>query len=359
MEFTDNIYNGPITEAQHKVPRKYLHAWENADGKVFTVRKDGKCFPSAVKKIEASSYFYEFQYLNIEEARVLIEWARKLLPKSLCDIQLQASLGSALLYHFMVGKVEAHTEWIEYIQMLSRKGVFESSFIEALSRVWLSRKLNIPSPHGVECEKCRKIVKNGWEPLLVAIEYNGWMGLDLALTGDVESINRDITIKMHLLKYIIFQMCRGDRFMRLINAPLGHLSGESMARIGSYMRALLPICILGNLEEEINRGRFVLLRNGFKSFITGDCPVVNLDGRIPPTSLLLYFPVAPELALLFVPSNADEKHYKKFLDLDGDKVNQLNTILCGVCVEQIHANNPEILSEGDYRPLGGDMVGLN
>ena len=362
MEFSDNIYKGPITESQHKVPRKYLRAWENEDGKVFTIRKSGDCFPSAVEKIEASNYFYEFQYLNVHEASVLIDWARKLLPKSLCDIQLQASLGSALLYHFMVGKLEAHADWTEYIQMLRGKGVFEPGFIEALSCVCLSRKLNVPLPHGVECEKWRKIVKNGWEPLLVAIENNGWTGLDLVLSGDVESINRDITIKMHLLKYMVFQMCRGDRFMRLMNVPLGHLSGESMARIGSYMRALLPICILGNLEEEINSGKFVLLRNGSKSFITGDCPVVNLDGRDPPTSLLLFFPVSPELALLFIPSNADEEYYKKFLDLDDDRVNQLNTMLCGVCVEQVHANDAIILADGGYRPLGencGERVGVN
>lgn len=80
-------------------------------------------------------------------------------------------------------------------------------------------------------------------------------------------------------------------------------------------------------------------------FITGDQPIINLEGKYdgtlePPTKLVLYYPLSPKKALFYI----NKSENGQFPNIDVSKVNELNNHIKKASMESLFATNEDILN---------------
>jgi len=80
-------------------------------------------------------------------------------------------------------------------------------------------------------------------------------------------------------------------------------------------------------------------------FITGDQPIVNLEGKYdgtlePPTKLVLYYPLSPKKALFYISKSENNQ----FPYIDKIKVIELNNHIKKASMESLFATNEDILT---------------
>lgn len=349
MKFSMDMYTGPVTISQHKVPRKYLSAWTDVNKKIYTQRKKGNVFSNVVEGVEAEKFFYKFQYLNQKEMEFTVSWFRKLLDKESANLHLQATLGTALLKAFLEDYDISETESRAYLQSLKRLGVFEEKYLDILDMAAFSKFVGInPLPED-EKKLLYKIVANGAEKLFCAIEDNAWNALDAARAGNISLLNQSREMKFHLMKYMIYQMFRGSKIFSASDFANEKFSKESLLKIMSYVRYAMAIRVVMNSEAELDESEFILLRNSKSTFITGDSPVVNLDDHVPAQNFDIYFPISPDKALIYT-LKSRRSLFEKYIQRDDACFNELNRLMCESCAEQVHSQSASILEDNGYAP---------
>lgn len=343
--------NGSLVKSQHKVPRKYLAQWCNAEGKLFTLRKDGKIFSCGVKGVEAEDYFYKFKRLSIEELGDVFRFATTavdgIMSVESVQMLLQYTTGSAIISNILSGQCRDRAEFESYMEHACQMGAFSAEFASFAQKVLSCKNAGLK----LEPREIDRYVKNGGEMLMCEIEDKAWPALDLAVAGQVEKINEDAELKWHFAKYLVYQTMRGDKFVELFKKIFhGLLAGS---RIASYLRYFTAERVLCYLRQKLSDVSFRLIENTTEEeFLTGDNPVfdpmLNPD-RVPRLEeWAFYFPVSPRRALLLIGNGAESK-YARFLKPSSNEMVELNRILCDSCVSQIHATHSAFLERDVYR----------
>ena len=353
MVVTENVYNSPAVKSQHKVPRKYLKAWCDCSGTLYTLRRDGKLFSCGVEGIEAENYYYQFEDLSIDELRFLFHFASAKqglnIPVGHVRLFMQAMVGSAILNSILSGARSDSSEFELYMQQASQLGAFPSEFVNIARMAWMCKYVGMKFDSDAMLVFDR-IVKNGGEKLMCLIEDNAWHALDLALEGNVCEINESKDLKWHLAKYMVYQMMRGDKIREIFNEEGRSLPKESLIRVASYLRYFMSEVVLNSLEQHLSNMNIRLVENSTtEEFLTGDNPVFNLDCSMPPVEFTLFLPISPRRAIVLVDQNIEEK-YTDILSPTIDKVRELNRRLCNGCISQIHASHRDVLANQTYTP---------
>lgn len=348
MNYTENTFKGVPVKSQHKVPRKYLRAWENNDGKIVTLRKVGSPFYTVVENVETESWFYKFELLSELELRFLYKFvcdSRGLgFPVEIAMPMFQATVGSAIFNAITRHEIDSVSVFNSYVRMLSELRMFEDWFLETLVYVWHGVVT------GVELDENSRniisnIVKNGGEFLMCEVEDRAWPALELAIAGNSDLIETNTSHKASLVTYMVYQMFRGTKFVSIFNEDRT-LSAESNVKVGRYVRYFAAEMVLSNLIPRLGDYCFIPVENTTEiEFLTGDAPVVNIAARNEPMSFDLYFPVSPTKAVLLVSRDRLDKcqWLEALRDEDAD---ELNRQICGNCVEQIHARDERAFARG-------------
>ena len=345
--------NGSLVKSQHKVPRKYLAAWCNAEGVLFTLRKDGKMFSCGVEGVEAENYFYQFEKLSIEELagvfRCVTAVADGIMSVENVQVLLQDTAGSVIINNILSGQCLDRAEFESYMERACRIGAFSAEFASFSQKVWSWKNAGLKH----ELREIDRYVKNGGEKLMCEIENEAWPALDLAVAGQVEKINEEAELKWHFAKYLVYQTMRGDKFVELFKKIFhGLFVGNHIA---SYVRYFAAERVLCYLRQKLSDVSFRLIENTTaEEFLTGDNPVFDpmLNRGYTPRlgEWAFYFPVSPRRALLLIGNGAESK-YARFLKPSSNEVVELNRLLCDSCVSQIHATHSTILERDVYKQM--------
>ncbi len=354
-----DTHNSPVVKLQHKVPRKYLEAWCNADGKLFTFRRDGKLFSCCAKKVDAHGRFYRFEYLAIGELEFLVRSLVEGLGFTIEYVQqrMTVMIGPVILNRIVSGACQDRSEFELYIERASQMGAIAAEFAGIARMAWISKNAEVR----IDADEALKIdafVKNGGEKIMCEIEDDAWSALDLAAGGQVDCINENSKHKWHLAKYMVYQTMRGDKFVALSkNIFRGLPSSESAGRVASYVRYFTAEKVLDCLWQKLSEVSFRLIENTTEEeFLTGDNPVfdpvLSYGRAVHLNEWAFYFPISPRRALLLIGNDAESK-YTRFLNPSIAEVMELNCRLCDSCVSQIHATHPAILDKNIYRQRWG------
>ena len=347
--------NCPMVKLQHKVPRKYLEAWCGTDGRLFTLRRGGNLFSCSVTKVDAQKYFYQFEFLSIDELeflfRLLTDWLG--FPLEYVQQRITLMMGSVILNRIISGACPDRSEFELYVEQASRMGAISASFANIARMAWVSKNAGVEI-NADEALKVDAFVKNGGEKILCKIEEDAWSALDLAVGGQVCRINENSELKWHHAKYMVYQTMRGDKFIALAkNGFRGFPPSGFTERVASYMRYFMAEKLMDSLHQKMSEVNFRLIENTTdEEFLTSDNPI--FDPLLSPghTSSLnkwaFFFPVSPRRALLLIGNEAESK-YARFLNPSIDEVVELNCRLCDSCVSQIHATHSAILEKNVYR----------
>jgi hypothetical protein len=126
--------------------------------------------------------------------------------------------------------------------------------------------------------------------------------------------------------------------------------GLDLSRIWDIMSHMISVNIGGSLFLERKKRKLVLIDNNTDvTFITGDQPVINLhgNGSSPPTTLSLYYPLTPRLALIL--SEVDEDPVFSTEGLTPTQVLALNTKIIKASHGQVFGHSAASIAQS----LGG------
>lgn len=351
MNYTENIYKGKPVKSQHKVPRKYLRAWENKDGKIATLRKYGSPFYSAVENVEAESWFYQFELLSEQELGFLYNFVCGShgfgFPAEIAVPMFQATLGSAIFNAITQHELDSVPLFNSYVRTLRELRMFEDWFLETLVYLWHG------VVNGIELDDNSKkiisnIVRNGGEVLMCEVEDHALSALELAVAGNVDAIETNTDNKFAFVRYMVYQMVRGTKFVGIFNEDRT-LSASSNVKVARYVRYFAAEMILQNLMPKLCDYHFVQLENTTEiEFLTGDAPVVNIAAKEDPVSFNLYFPVSPTRAVLLGLQHQLDK-YPWIKAMGNENADKLNLQICDNCVDQIHARDERVFLRRGYK----------
>jgi Protein of unknown function (DUF4238) len=127
-------------------------------------------------------------------------------------------------------------------------------------------------------------------------------------------------------------------------------NGQDLSRIWDIMSHMFSVNIGASLFLERKKRKLVLIENSTDvTFITGDQPVINLHGNRlhPPTTLSLYYPLAPRLALIL--GEVDEDPATSTDRLTPARVLALNTKIVEASHSQVFGHSEASIA----RSLGG------
>jgi hypothetical protein len=127
-------------------------------------------------------------------------------------------------------------------------------------------------------------------------------------------------------------------------------NGQDLSRIWDIMSHMFSVNIGASLFLERKKRKLVLIENNTDlTFITGDQPVINLHGNRPhpPTTLSLYYPLAPRHALIL--GEVDEDPVPSTDRLARAQVLALNTKIVEASHSQVFGHSEASIA----RSLGG------
>ena len=354
----NDMKNGNIVKSQHYVQRAYLKAWVK-DGKgIASSSVDGKVFTTGLEGVSAQNYYYSFQFLSADEFRWLINFVLSenglKIPKEFAKEMIQATVGTGLLNNVMTADTVDYLAATEVVGLGQSTGVFDKFVCDMVTQCIEMRKgkLEIDS---TQRKAVDALCRNGAEKLMCEIENSAAAALKDALGGDSGKINNKVE-SLKLLKYMIYQMVRGPRFLRAFQGERGLLNESSRLRVASYLRYFIAqrllVDVLGNSDE----ARFYILDNDVNKtklvFVTGDCPVVNIATDAE-KFFDLFWPISPVKALLFVNKKRYKEYYAcRYEKMNGLCVDVLNRSVCKNCVRNVHATSESVLKDNKYYPGG-------
>jgi len=295
-----------LTANQHYVWQHYLRAW-GAPRKIWCKRADQpEPFQTTPRNVGAQRFFYEFHELTPDDLAYLHQVISKSNDAKLRDL---------------------NRGWIDSFQMtFSIRDRLKSFEIEPALREELETTL-------------REIERTLGERFHGATEDRGLPLIDALRLGDT-SFYAEEAGWMGFIDYITHQYFRTAKLrnaMLAIENPLPH----DMRRTWPIEAFIYATNLASSLVRQRRDYRIVLLRNlSAIPFITGDQPVINLLG-IEVEELDIYYPLQPDLAMIFTSSKA--RYPLDRVDVGQISVESYNHRIYGKSDTQIYGNDPTYL----------------
>ena len=274
------------------------------------------------------------------------------IPKEFAKEMIQATVGTGLLNNVMTADTVDYLAATEVVGLGQSTGVFDKFFCDMVLQCIAKRKENseIDSAQRKEVDA---LCRNGAEKLMCEIENSADAALKDALGGDSGKINNKVE-SLKLLKYMIYQMVRGPRFLRAFQGERGLLNEPSRLKVARYLRYFFAQRLLVTFHSYVDDARFYIINNDVGKtgleFVTGDCPVVNIATDAE-KYFDLFWPISPTKALLFTTRGRYKTYYAcRYKRMDKLGVDVLNRQICRSCVRNIHATSESVLKDNKYFP---------
>lgn len=282
----------PIVKQPHYVWRYYLQAWEH-DKKLFAFR-DGIIFPSKAAKVAKEGGFHDLRRITKDDEAFLLRMMRR--------------FGSP-------------------------NQEFNAKFVDTMvvARRTCEIVLNDTSASKEAKTYAKFMLKNFEEKLQGDLEILAIPWLNALRNGDASFAHMDENRLYY--HYLTTQYFRTKRMMTKMVLQFseveGGIIGSQIERVWQIMRHLLASTVGSSLYAEKDKYCTVFFRtSGQLPFITGAQPIVNThrpSGTITvPEDIEFYYPLTPNLAMLYTKKSDVENEAQIATDDDGvDRYNRM------------------------------------
>ena len=291
-------------QRQHHVWQRYLKSWA-VGGQIYCWR-EGRIFPTGTTVVAVERDFYKLHKLNSSDIS-LIKW-------------LVIDPANPL----------AKKNHEEFLALLMAPTLFEGKSPEIDAMIDIYRT-------------------NALENYQTGIEASFLPLLDRLLEKDVSFYSTDEGCII-FLHFICTQHMRTKGIKVRTIELIRQKNGQDLSRIWDIISHMFSVNIGASLFLERKKRKLLIIENSTDvTFITGDQPVINLHGNRPhpPTTLSLYYPLAPRLALIL--GEVDEDPALSTNRLTPAQVLALNTKIIEVSHSQVFGHSEASIA----RSLGG------
>lgn len=280
---------------QHTVWQHYLKSWTTADGAIFCMSK-GRIFSTGTPVIAVEKDFYRLHNVTLDDI-TLILWLASENSHPLNQKLHRQFLTGMSAPIILFGHLAKHDKGIE----------------EALD-TFLTNAL----------EEFYAGIEGRFIPLLARIR-----------AGDASFYSDD----KDALEFVYFVCTQYMRTKAIRVRTIERLKNNGLVdltHVWNLLSYMFAVNIGSSLYLERKNRKLVLIENRTETpFITGDQPVTNLlgTGQTEPNGLVLYYPIAPTLALIL--SEVGEEPPFASEHLNPETVTQLNARILAVSHGQI------------------------
>jgi hypothetical protein len=299
---------------QHHVWQHYLKAW-TVDGQIYCLQ-GGRIFPTGTPVVAVERDFYKLHHLQ---------------PNDIGMIKILAIAHPAAkkAHENFIALLTAPMRFVEQ----NREHLRNVAKIDELLDIYMTNTL----------EDYHAGIEASFIPLLDKMK-NG----DITFSED----DGNYTTFLHFI-CAQYMRTRGIKVRAIENVEQNNR--YDLSRIWNILSYLLSVNIGASLFVERARRKLVLIKNNTEAaFITGDQPVINLQGGgpKPPEMLTLYYPISPRLAIVL--SEVDEEPTVTTESLTPAHVSDLNAKMLEACHSQVFGQSKEsLLSSRDRAPKRG------
>lgn len=301
-----------LKKNQHYVWQYYLGGWA-LDGKVWCKRRDQiNPFNTSTQNIAVERYFYQLFELTPDELDYL-------------KITISQAIHQRLR--------EINQGWVDQFQFSFK------------IRKLLERAPMTPQVHNELEEQLRDFEKTHVESFHSSIEEDAVIFIDNLRKQDA-SFLREVNTRNRFINFISHQFCRTASMRNILIDAERKVHNPSqfnvdMERLWPVLSIIFATNIASSIVSKGSEYKIVFIRNNSNlHFITGDQPVISLK-RNDENSLDLYYPLTPDLAMIFT---ADElKFQSKYLVIGDLEIQYYNHLIYSKSNTQIFGNAPEYL----------------
>jgi len=294
---------------QHYVWQHYLKGWTQKS-KIWC-RFEGRTFPVATFNVAHENDFYRLKELEAPDLALVNELINRMEP----------------------GLQEGARGWVR---------IFHEPF--ALRRAARLRGITTAAfEAAVDVE-----INNIEENIHAQIETEAVSLLDELRKGTLDFLADDERA-VHFMRFISAQYMRTPGVQHRTVTEVGALLGANPERYWGLLRTILATNLGFVLYTLRNSVAFTFLDAPAEAeFITGDQPTINVvasdEIQVPPEKLVLYYPLAPRLAVLVRPDRKLGARTMERLALTTEEVLAYNRRIVGASYRQIYATSLVALS---------------
>lgn len=297
-----------VGKLHHFVPRFYLKAWANRQGKLFCLQ-DGNIRRDGLRNVAAENYFYKLNELSAEDVNLLRELLIKQSPEGLRSSHEQLLGIFTAPYRLKRGLAQLGKTTAETDEIIDRFIVETNEDLHTRVEEQLLPRLNDMLSDDLDFLD---------DPAKAALFYRA-LALQYVRTNHVEK-NRPL-----------IEDVRFKTYERLFH-PMAHILA---ANIGL------------SLFAERTRHKVILLENATPSpFVTADQPIINIASHPrtidPPTEFELYYPISPTKAIMIVDKSS--KYNPGSPSVSATFVEIYNLKMAAHSFRQVFSNSSEALA---------------
>ena len=343
---------GDTVKKQHYIWREYLSRWtesgDNYKGKVFVLRKlpkgnQRKIEFRELEKIGFEKYYYDISGFSKKDISILNQFITHMQTRELAQFGIKEET---------LNQAATQRDFIEKNVMCSSENIE--------NKYQFFTKLLAGDLSFYEDSKNQNILDKLMEGMLSSIYYDDGLSHEqlIALINEF-SFNERVDLKYEFNRFFSMQYFRSPMIRANIMSNIDELkqkydeikdmnSNFFINMVSVYFAERMALNITQNFKSSI----LLYKNNTDVPFVTGDTPIICLNGNKREGMSVFHYPISPKIAveLIVVPKFGDfarvSKNTVKELSQDLVSVVQnCNKRLGDNCVNEIYSNTEKILSD--------------
>ena len=334
------------TLRQHYVPVKFLSAWAD-DGVLWVRYGDAEPRETSINGCGFEKGIYTLPELVFDEYLEVSRFAEDTFKD---DEDMLQSYMQMVTFPWMWklvsdGKLTRSEECV--LMDMVAQGYMSRVTKDNMQRVSDNVRAGATAPDDLKVLVDRKYIE-GLEGQMCQYENALWPILDALRRGDVSPLKDNGSV-LAFVDYSFAQFVRTPKYLELARTIEVNYS-ENVAK---HIRLAIAYRFKEHLLTEINvrkkSYRIELIRNNTElDFISGDVPIVNLEGHERPKHMDMFLPISPRLAVFMGEKSRLSDEHPYLLNLNSESVDFLNRRICEESVLQLYAKNGDVLKERGY-----------
>ena len=334
------------TLRQHYVPVKFLSAWAD-DGVLWVRYGDAEPRETSINGCGFEKGIYTLPKLVFDEYLEVSRFAEDTFKD---DEDMLQSYMQMVTFPWMWklvsdGKLTRSEECV--LMDMVAQGYMSRVTKDNMQRVSDNVRAGATAPDDLKVLVDRKYIE-GLEGQMCQYENALWPILDALKRGDVSPLKDNGSV-LAFVDYSFAQFVRTPKYLELARTIEVNYS-ENVAK---HIRLAIAYRFKEHLLTEINvrkkSYRIELIRNNTElDFISGDVPIVNLEGHERPKHMDMFLPISPRLAVFMGEKSRLSDEHPYLLNLNSESVDFLNRRICEESVLQLYAKSGDVLKERGY-----------
>lgn len=343
---------GDIVKKQHYIWREYLSRWtesvDNYKGKVFVLRKSPKGNQSKIEfreleKIGFEKYYYDISGFSKKDISILNQFITHMQTRELAKFGIEEKI---------LNQAATQRDFIEKNVMCSSENIE--------NKYQFFAKLLAGDLSFYEDSKNQNVLDKLMEGMLSSIYYDDGLSQEqlVALIREF-SFNEEVDLKYEFNRFFSMQYFRSPMVRTNTKRNIDELkqkfdeindmdSNFFINMVSVYFAERMALNITQNFKSSI-----MLYRNNTDiPFITGDTPIICLNGNKMEGMSRFHYPISPKIAveLIIVPKFGDFALVSKNIVMElsqelVDVVKNCNKRIADNCANEIYSNIEKTLSD--------------